>query len=69
MCMVVFFSFVGCNNIEKKNEAAKEVLQKVLEKEECYEFDGEVMGMSECYVLDEEFEDDFDDSDIELPFN
>ena len=33
------------------------------------EFDGEVMGMSECYVLDEEFEDDFDDSDIELPFN
>ncbi len=38
------FSFVGCNNIEKKNEEAKELLQKVLEKEEKFTY--------KCLVFD-----------------
>lgn len=34
------------------------------------EFDDEVMGMSECYVSEEEIEDEFEDlCDEELPFN
>ena len=34
MCMVMLFSFVGCNNTEKQNSEAKELLQKVLDNEQ-----------------------------------
>ena len=34
MCLVLCLSFVGCNNTEKQNSEAKEILQKVLDKEQ-----------------------------------
>lgn len=36
ICLVMCFSFVGCNNSEKQNDEAKEVLQKVLSKEQSF---------------------------------
>ena len=38
MCLIFCFSLVGCSkdNIEKQNKEAKEVLMKVLEKEQTF---------------------------------
>ena len=36
LCLVMLFSFVGCNNAEKQNDVAKEALQRVLEKEQTF---------------------------------
>ncbi len=44
MCLVLCLSFVGCNNIEKQNDEAKEVLQRVLEKEQSFTY--------KCLVFD-----------------
>ncbi len=44
MCLVMCLSFVGCNNTEKQNSEAKEVLQRVLEKEQSFTY--------KCLVFD-----------------
>lgn len=38
ICLIICFSFGGCNNAEKKNKEAKEILNKVLNKEQDFIF-------------------------------
>ena len=38
LCFVISLSFVGCKNTEKQNNEARELLQKVLEKEQSFTF-------------------------------
>ncbi len=38
MCLILCLFFVGCNNTEKQNEESKEILQKVLEKEQSFTY-------------------------------
>ncbi len=44
MCLVMCLSFVGCNNTEKQNSEAKELLQKVLDNEQNFSY--------KCMVFD-----------------
>ena len=44
MCLAMCLSFVGCNNTEKQNSEAKELLQKVLDKEQNFSY--------KCLVFD-----------------
>lgn len=44
MCLVMCLSFFGCNNTEKQNSEAKELLQKVLDNEQNFSY--------KCMVFD-----------------